>query len=213
MGKMNVNTHMGIRTGTHMPTHASATSTPLSGLGERAGRLVLRVMIATLALVLTSQVSDAADNNVHLYGALVAEPCVIAPGDEEVQLDFGTIVDKYLYKYTRTQGQAFEIRLTECDLTIGKVVKVTFTGMENVQLPGLLALDGGSEATGIAIGLETPSAQPLVINKESESFPLQDGNSTIALKAYVQGEPQAITDHAIGRGGFTTTATFNLEYE
>lgn len=206
MGKITMNTRMGIRRGTH--------STPLSGLRQRTtiAALVLAQGV-TLAMALSSQASHAANNNVHLFGALVAEPCVIRPGDEEILLDFGTIVDKYLYKYTRTQGRDFEIRLTECDLTIGKTVKVTFTGTEDSQLPGLLALDGGSEATGIAIGLETTAAQPLPINQESDSFPLQDGNSTIALKAYVQGEPQAITDHAIGRGAFTATATFNLEYE
>ncbi|MBH3259855.1 fimbrial protein [Serratia marcescens] len=166
-----------------------------------------------LMLMISSLPGQAADNNVHLYGALVAEPCVVAPGDDEVQVEFGTIVDKYLYLNTRTQGMPFEIRLTECDVTLGKTVKVTFTGTESVQLPGLLALDGGSEASGIAIGLETSIAQPLPINKESDGFTLQDGISTIALKAYVQGEPQAITDHSIGRGAFTATATFNLEYE
>ncbi|WP_255252529.1 fimbrial protein [Enterobacter sp. CC120223-11] len=164
-------------------------------------------------LAISSLPTQATINNVHLYGALVAEPCVILPGDEEIQLDFGTIMDKYLYKYTRTQGLGFDIRLSECDISLGKTVKVKFTGSENTQLPGLLALDGSSNVSGIAIGLETPSAQQLPINKKSDAFPLLNGNSSIALKAYVQGEPQAIIDHNIGRGTFTATAIFNLEYE
>jgi type 1 fimbria pilin len=155
----------------------------------------------------------AAGNNVYLHGVLVAEPCVIAPGKDEIQLDFGTIIDKYLYLNTRTLGQSFEIRLEECDLTLGKTVSMTFTGTENSALPGLLAIDGSSAASGIAIGLETPKANKLPLNKASEKLLLQEGSNIIALKAYVQGEPQAITNKTIGRGPFNAVATFNLEYE
>lgn len=155
----------------------------------------------------------AGDNNVYLYGTLAAEPCVIQPGDEEIPLDFGTIIDKYLYLNTRTLGQAFEIRLKECDLTQGKTVSVNFTGTESSALPGLLALDGSSTATGIAIGFETQSAQPLPLNQASNKSLLQEGNNTIALKAYVQGEPGALRDQSIKRGPFSAVATFHLEYE
>ncbi|WGL77977.1 fimbrial protein [Serratia marcescens] len=176
------------------------------------------ISVAALLLLqaVTSAPAIAADengNNVRLYGALVAEPCVIPPGDEEIQLDFGTIIDKYLYLNTRTLGQGFEIRLAECDVTLGKTVTVTFIGAENPALPGLLAIDGGSEATGIAIGLETPQAQPLPLNKASDKYTLQGGNNSIALKAYVQGEPGSIENKAIGRGPFNAVATFALEYE
>ncbi|HCR1077297.1 TPA: fimbrial protein [Enterobacter cloacae] len=167
-----------------------------------------------LAQVLTAVPAGAADdNNVRFYGALVAEPCVIAPGDEDIHLDFGTVIDKFLYQYTRTKGHQFEIRLRECDLSLGKTVKVTFKGTENVALPGLLAIDAGSEAKGIAVGLETLEANPLLINKESGAYLLQAGNSVIALKAYVQAEPQALADKKLGRGTFNTVATFSLEYE
>ncbi|CAI1530170.1 Fimbria A protein precursor [Serratia fonticola] len=166
-----------------------------------------------LAALMTSPAGAAGENNVHLYGALVAEPCVIAPGDDDIRLDFGTIIDKYLYLNTRTLGQAFEIPLAECDLSLGNTVTITFKGTENAALPGLLAIDGGGGATGIAIGLETMQARPLPLNKASSKMVLQPGGNVIALKAYVQGEPQAITNKTIGRGPFTATATFNLEYE
>nr|WP_236720575.1 fimbrial protein [Serratia marcescens] len=155
----------------------------------------------------------AAENNVHLYGALVAEPCVILPGDEEVQLDFGTVIDKYLYLNTRTLGQTFKIHLAECDLSLGKTVKVTFLGTENAALPGLIAIDGSGGASGIAIGLETSKSAPLPLNKQSGIYPLQAGDTLIALKAYVQGEPEAIAQRRIGRGPFSAVATFSLEYE
>lgn len=176
---------------------------------SRVGALLLVPMLMAAPLSALA----AGDNNLYLHGALVAEPCVIPPGDEEITLDFGTIIDKYLYLNTRTLGQAFEIHLEECDLTLGKTVSVTFTGTENNALPGLLAIDGGSEAKGIAIGFETPSGKPLPLNTQSGKSLLQDGGNIIALRAYVQGEPLAIADQTIGRGAFSAVATFNLEYE
>ncbi|HEJ8043602.1 TPA: type 1 fimbrial protein [Serratia marcescens] len=176
---------------------------------SRMGALLLVPMLMAAPLSALA----AGDNNLYLHGALVAEPCVIPPGDEEITLDFGTIIDKYLYLNTRTLGQAFQIHLEECDLTLGKTVSVTFTGPENQALPGLLAIDGGSEAKGIAIGLETPPAQPLPLNQASDKSFLLEGSNIIALKAYVQGEPDALRDHSIERGPFNAVATFHLEYE
>ncbi|HHK8152451.1 TPA: fimbrial protein [Serratia marcescens] len=157
--------------------------------------------------------SVAQADNVRLHGALVAEPCVIAPGDEDVRLDFGTVIDKYLYANERTHGQAFDIRLTECDLSLGKTVKVTFIGPENPSLKGLLAIDGSSKASGIAIGMETLSGQPLPLNKAGEGYRLVGGNNTLTVLAYVQGEPEAIAQRRIVRGPFSAIATFSLEYE
>jgi len=170
-------------------------------------------LLLAQALIVAPPLTLAADNNVRLHGALVADPCVIPPSNEEITLDFGTIIDKYLYLNTRTLGQAFEIHLEECDLTLGKMVSVSFTGTESSALPGLLALDGSSGATGIAIGLETPSAQPLPLNQASNKSLLQEGSNSIALKAYVQGEPDALKEQSIERGPFSAVATFNLEYE
>ncbi|EKS6736003.1 fimbrial protein [Enterobacter ludwigii] len=151
--------------------------------------------------------------NVKYTGNLVAEPCIIEPGQEYIVLDFANIIDKYLYINTRTLSKPFEIRLAECDLSIGKVVSVTFRGTESEALPGLLAVDSVSEARGIAIGLETPDSKPLAINTESDKYTLQSGNNLISLKAYIQGEPAAIANKTITRGPFSAIATFSLEYK
>ncbi|MBH1922373.1 fimbrial protein [Serratia surfactantfaciens] len=167
----------------------------------------------TAAVLLVIGGSAAAANNLRLHGALVAEPCVILPGDEEITLKFGTIIDKYLYLNTRTPGQKFEIRLAECDLSLGKTVTVTLLGTESVALPGLLAPGGGSQAQGIAIGLETLAGKALPFNQASDKQGLQAGGNILALQAYVRGEPQAIERKTIGRGAFSAVATFSLEYE
>lgn len=177
--------------------------------GQRIGALMLALLAAAAETAVVKP-------NVHLYGALVAEPCVIPPGEENIPLDFGTLIDKYLYLNTRTLGHSFRIHLAQCDISVGKTVKVRFLGMENQVLPGLLAVDAGSQAKGIAIGLEAPrvkGTKPLPVNALSGTYPLQAGDNFIVLKAYVQGEPQALANKTIGRGPFTATATFNLEYE
>ncbi|WP_434965524.1 fimbrial protein, partial [Escherichia coli] len=90
--------------------------------------------------------------------------CTLRPGDEDIRLDFGSVIDKYLYSHGRTPGKAFSLVLQDCDLSLGKTVKVTFTGTESRALPGLLAPDGGSPA-GIALGIETMTGAPVALNK------------------------------------------------
>jgi type 1 fimbria pilin len=175
-------------------------------MGNKAG------WCAAAALLLCSQLSLAAEN-MRLHGALVAEPCVIPPGDETVVLDFDTVIDKYLYMNTRTHGQAFKLHLAQCDLSLGKTVRVTFSGNESTALPGLLALNGASQASGIAIGMETPQGTPLPINQPGKTQALVSGANILTAHAYVQGEPEALANKAIERGPFSAIATFSLEYE
>ncbi|MGK9009925.1 fimbrial protein [Serratia marcescens] len=165
-----------------------------------------------LALLLCSSPVMAVDN-MRLHGALVAEPCVIPPGDETVVLDFDTVIDKYLYLNSRTPGQTFELHLAQCDLSLGNTVRVTFSGTESAALPGLLALSGASQAGGIAIGMETQQGEPLPVNQQGKAQALVSGANTLTARAYVQGEPEALNHKTIARGPFSAMATFSLEYE
>ncbi|WP_245398411.1 fimbrial protein [Serratia sp. JSRIV006] len=132
-------------------------------------------------------------------------------------MDFGTLVDKYLYTNTRTLGKTFSLHLEDCDTSASSWVKLTFNGTENANLPGLLAVDTGSGASGIGVGIETAgaSAVQLPLNVQGPENLLSTVSTTTVLnfKAYVQGEPQALANKTIGRGAFSATATFVLEYE
>jgi type 1 fimbria pilin len=154
---------------------------------------------------------EAKGDNLHFSGKLVNDPCVLDPETEEVNIDFGAIVDKYLYENNRTPSEPFVIRLMECDISIGKTANLTFSGKENHELPGLLALAEGA-VTGVAIGMELDDNTPLPFNKPTPAFELINGNTEINLKSFVQGEPSAIKNHDIGRGVFNATATFMVEY-
>lgn len=170
-------------------------------------------LLVGCVVALGTQPVAAAANNLKLHGALVAEPCTLLPGDENIELDFGTVIDKYLYQNQRTLSKPFQLRLADCDTSLGKTVKVSFGGTENPQLPGRLALEAGSQAQGVAIGFETPQGQPLALNAWSQNNALGNGNNSIVMQAYVQGEPTAIANKTIILGAFSAVAIFNFQYE
>ncbi|MFA3759750.1 fimbrial protein [Yersinia sp. 2544 StPb PI] len=172
----------------------------------RRGRAILSILILNLFWMIPVSAAD----NMRFHGALVAEPCTIRPGDEAISLNFGTIVDKYLYSNQRTSGKQFQLHLVDCDISLGTTANIVFTGNDSVNLPGLLAVDGSD--VGIAIGLETMAGTPLYLNQSSDDIALDTGNNVITLKAYVRGEPEAISQRTIKRGEFNAVATFNLQY-
>lgn len=173
----------------------------------------LRYCCVFITLIPLSFYAFAADN-MRFHGTLVAQPCVIPPGEEVITLDFGTVIDKYLYKNQRTSSQPFALHLSGCDLSLGNVVGVTFSGQENSALPGLVALDAISEASGIAIGIETQHGEPVPINHLGEKrYPLSGGDTYLRMQAYVQAEPTAIAERTIAKGPFSAVLTFRLDYE
>ena len=154
-----------------------------------------------------------AENNVQVTGALVAEPCTLDLATTDITLDFGNLVGKYFYRTPRTPGQPFIITLDDCDTSLGNSATVTFRGTESLTLPGFLVPDAG-DIQGIAFGIETDEAnpRPVALNTASPVFTLTNGNNSLALRGYVQAEPQAIAAQSITAGAFTATATFEIEY-
>ncbi len=173
--------------------------------------IVHKGALAVLLVLGLTPLGYAADN-LRFKGNLVEEACTLRPGDEAVTLELWDLTSKYLYLNTRSVGKRFRLHLEDCDTTIGDSVTIMFGGTENTALPGLLALDGGSGASGIGVGMETLSDKPLPLNAVSDRQLLSDGSNVIELKAYVQGEPNAIRDQTIGHGAYTVTSTFTLDY-
>lgn len=173
-----------------------------------------RVPLCVLSLALLAAINvneaRALDNNLHFSGSLVSEPCNLDPQTSDITVDFSSVVEKYLYQNTRTQGMPFVVNLTDCDISLGNKVTMTFKGTENSALPGLLAVTG--TAKGIAIGMETPEGTALPFNQPTPEYAITTGNNQITLQAYVQGEPVAIAQKTITPGDFSATATFELAY-
>lgn len=165
---------------------------------------------ATLIVFNCVITSVKAADNLRMDGTLVAEPCSLDAKAADVSVDFKNIIDKALYANTRTPGQAFAIDLTDCDPSMGKKVSVIFKGQEDSVLPGLLAITG--TAKGVAVGIETESGQPVEINKSTLEFPIDRPNLHLVFQGYVQGEPDALANHQIVVGAFSSIATFELDY-
>ncbi|MEB7884620.1 fimbrial protein [Serratia fonticola] len=165
-------------------------------------------------ITLTSGLAQAADN-LFMEGSLVADPCVITPGKEKIEVKFGVIPDKNLYHYPRAKTTPFTLELSECDLSLGKTVRVSFKGSESLQLPGYLNITIAGKASGAVIGLETPEGVLLPINKElGKLYDLTAGTTALKMQAYVRGEPDTIKNENVVTGEFESTfATFDLEYE
>lgn len=179
-------------------------------INKQSCHAVTIVLLAGACWVLPH--SSHAEDNLSFKGVLIEEACSIRPGDEALEVELWDVSAKSLYLNTRTVGKPFQIHLEGCDTSIGDSVTTTFSGSESIALPGLLALDAGSVATGVAIGLETPENTPLPLNTATDKQALNDGSNLIEFKAYVQGEPEALADQSIMAGAFSAVSTFTLSY-
>ena len=166
-----------------------------------------------LASLMPLDAQAANSNDIEYSGTLIALPCTVDPMYENMGIDLGTIVAKQLYLHERTTGVQFDFVLQDCDTSLGNWITATFTGNSTAQ--GLLNFDAGSEASGAAIGIETLSGVKLPINP-AQPYPsqaIQDGTTTVKLRAYVQGESEAIASQSITPGFFSATLTYTLGYE
>ncbi|CAI1611653.1 fimbrial protein [Serratia fonticola] len=159
--------------------------------------------------------SCEAIDNLKFEGELVKEPCVIAPGDEAISLDFGSIIDKQLYAHERTESQDFAIHLINCDITMAKTVHIALSGTASNGLPGYLAVTGSEADAGLAIGLENAlSGEPISINSQTEqNISLTAGSTDIRIRAFLRAEPEALVHKTIVRGAFSGILNFSLRYD
>jgi len=152
--------------------------------------------------------------NVEFSGAMVAQPCTLPDENSNIEVEFGTVINKNLYSSARTNRTNVSLTLEDCDLTMDQpTVSISFSGPPSTQLPGLIALDPSSQASGVAIGLETADGKLLPLDKNSEKQLLITGSNTLNFKAFVQGEPDAIENKSITLGPFSALAMFTLKYE
>lgn len=156
-----------------------------------------------------------AEDNLYFSGTLVNEPCVLVAEDELFNLNFKTVINKDLYLNGRTLGRPIDLRLTNCDLDVGKrMVSITLSadGNESIEPPGLLILESAT-VQGLMVGLETTAGTAMPLNKTHRMGELSSGDNVVSFKAYLQGEPEVLANRTLGLGDFKGSLTFALSYE
>jgi type 1 fimbria pilin len=170
-----------------------------------------------LMLILSRSVSATGTDGtkMNFHGTLVDEPCTISPADTDIKLDFGTINDKDLYANNRTNSMPFVIHLEDCNidgLPDGANVVVHFEGAEDTKMNQSGYLSMSDTTIGAAIGIEEEDGTFLGLHKNSAPVKLVDGSITLNFKAFVEGEPIALSSKTIKLGDFSATSTFILDY-
>lgn len=165
-----------------------------------------------LASILLLPANAAANSTqIEYSGKLIARPCTIEPGQQNQSVDMGSITTKNLYRYTRTEGKIIQFELKGCDTSLGMSIVANLTGTTNAD--GLLAFSAESEASGAGIGLEYLDGRPISLNSgESLSVPLRDGDMTIRMRAYVQGESAALANKTLEAGFYSAILTYTFDY-
>lgn len=141
-------------------------------------------------------------------------PCTLHFQNDEIQLNFKRVIDRYLYRYGLTPARTFVLRLHECDHKALAGAKLHLTGRESSELPGLLAFDGTGTAHGVVFGLQAADGQALPINgRATLNNALVPADRTIALRAYLEVEPSAQSSRDIVLQNFRATVFVALDYQ
>ncbi|EKT61585.1 fimbrial protein [Providencia sneebia] len=174
---------------------------------------ILMMFLGCLFFSAVSPAKNGQIGEIRIRGLLVAETCTVRPGDENIAVNFRSILDTDLYINKKPSSENFYIHLEDCDESVLKTVTVKFTGSENSNLPGLLAVDNGSMASGIGVEITELGGKKIPINSVTPAYKLQKGSNTLSFSANIQAEPKAITNKSIGLGNYTATSTFTLNYD
>ncbi|MEY0878425.1 fimbrial protein [Providencia manganoxydans] len=181
---------------------------------KRAGWVPMSVALCFCG-ALPSVILAANSNDIQYSGTLIALPCTVDPIYENFGVDFGGNINSkdLLDGQRRYSKEDILFHLTDCDTSLGSAISAKFSGV-SVTANGLLNVDTGSLASGIAVGLETPSGVALPINNAQVEplMPITNGEMTIRVRSYLQAVEGASVD-MIEPGFFTATLTYTLVYE
>lgn len=163
--------------------------------------------LTLLLCALSGTPRAVADTDVIFNGTLVADPCEVHIDSEDQIVDFRNIPSKTFIEYHRSEPERFSIRLTECDLSLGETVKVTFVGAEDGRQTGLFAVTG--TAQGLAIAIEDEGGSPVLPNVPLRPAALTAGDTYLNFRAFVS----APVHSQLQDGDFECVTTFLLEYD
>lgn len=149
------------------------------------------------------------------HGRVVVQPCSIAPGDERLLVDFKKLSTRDLYINKQSLPVGFTLHLINCNTTVYKTLTVTFSGDRSQALPASLRVRNNvsGESAGIAIDLLQESGEPVTLDEPTPAKDLTSGSMQLDFQARVRVEPEALQQHSLQLGAFTSTASYTLNYQ
>lgn len=176
-------------------------------------RLLMRKMNVICLLLLGWVTGNAlADDsllgtiNIELRGNVVDYSCYIQAGDDNKTVELGRWATKQLRNAgSVTQSIPFTLKLTGCPPGFASM---TFSGSKAGNNPDLLALNGTSSATNVAVELRDESKTRLPLEKASPGVKV-DANGNVVLTFFAN---YIATSDNPGAGSANADATFVINY-
>ncbi|EPL0050183.1 fimbrial protein [Escherichia coli] len=151
-------------------------------------------------------------------GNLLDRPCQIDPAETSREVTFMDTAARLYYSWPgKSYEEKFRVKLINCHAsTMGKVVKLTFSGTEETALPGYLQVTGINRGRlGIGI-IDTDGSSLLKLNQvhnRGQGNKVEADSITLNFKAFVQATPEAVRNKTVQPGDYSSTVTFELLYE
>lgn len=169
-------------------------------------RLLAIFLVAGLGAGSARADSPLGEINIELRGNVVDYSCYVETGDDNKTVQLGTWPTKQLRTTgSTTQSMPFTLKLNGCP---PGSASITFTGKKIDGNPGLLALNGTSSATNVAVELRDKDKTQLPLDRASQDVPVDaNGNASLTFFAnYI-----AVADNP-QPGKADADATFMINY-
>lgn len=170
---------------------------------------ILAMMIGGALLSGFAGMANAADGTINFNGSLTADACTVDAGSADQTVDLGKVAVTAFSAGAGTKASPtkFSLNLTDCPATVTSA-QVKFDGTSDEINPNLLALDSGSDATGVGIEIADKSGTAIPVHQASSDYPLVAGDNTIDFVARYVSTAANVT-----AGTANATSEFTLNYK
>ncbi|WP_107312115.1 fimbrial protein [Burkholderia metallica] len=165
------------------------------------------LLTAVALAALSSSAFAAGTGTINFTGEIVAGACGIDAGSVNQTVQLGKVPTNVFKQAGDKSGLVpFEIKLTDCDTSVSKQAKFTFTGTSNAAQPKLIATIGS--ATNVGIRLQSSSGEDLD-NGVEQAAPtvLSNGDNVVKFGARYEATAAGVTP-----GTADAVANFTVRY-
>lgn len=178
---------------------------------------MVRLLVCLMMLCLLG-LCGRAGADVVFTGNLLDRPCQLDPASAGQDVIFS---DSALPQFHNAPGKShsknFAIKLLNCRAeSIGKIVKVVFSGEPEQRVPGALKVSGVNSGRLAIQIIDTDGKTPLAlgdVHHAGNGEVIASGIVTLNFSAYVQATPEAMADKSVQPGDYSAIATFEINYQ